>query len=257
MLLHHRVTGAGSPVVLLHGLFGSGDNLNQLAQDLASDYQVISLDLRNHGRSPHDIAMTYPLMAQDVVDTLLSLGITHANFVGHSMGGKVAMQLALQHGKRVLRLVVIDIAPVTYSAHHKVVFRALDRLNQSLPVATRKDADQLLAQDLDAPDLRQFLLKNLVVGPDGMEWRFGYSAIRHQYPHLLKAPSGPLPFTGEALFVRGGMSDFILPEHRQPMLHTFPNALVREIAGAGHWLHVEQPKAFNALVRHFLQGDAV
>lgn len=257
MLLHHRVLGAGSPVVLLHGLFGSGDNLNQLGQELASHYQVITMDLRNHGRSPHDPLMTYPLMAQDVVETLHHLGIPRCDLVGHSMGGKVAMQVALQHAKRVHKLVVVDIAPVTYSAHHQAVFKAMDKLNKALPIVSRKAADELLAEELETPELRQFLLKNLTVDDDGLIWRLGYSAIRQQYPQLLKAPSGPLPFTGTTLFVRGGLSEFILPEHRMPTLHAFPNAQLREVADAGHWVHFEKPRLFNAMVQRFLDGDAV
>lgn len=259
MLLHHRVIGAGSPLILLHGLFGSGDNLNQLAQELSQHYQVISLDLRNHGKSPHDPLMTYPLMAQDVVETMAELAIPRASVIGHSMGGKVAMQLALQHAKRVCKLVVVDIAPVTYSAHHQAVFRALDKLNKVLPIASRKEADAILATELEAVELRQFLLKNLVSDDDGegLVWRIGYGAIRQQYPQLLKAPSGPLPFTGTTLFVRGGQSDFILPEHRMQTLHAFPNAQLREIAEAGHWVHVEKPRLFNAMVQRFIDGESV
>lgn len=257
MLLHHRLIGAGTPVVLLHGLFGSGDNLNQLAQELAAHHQVISLDLRNHGRSPHDPLMSYPLMAQDVVETLNQLGVNKADIIGHSMGGKVAMQLALQHAKKVNRLIVVDIAPVTYSAHHHAVFRALDKLNQQLPIASRKAADAILAAEIDTAELRQFLLKNLVTDDEGegLVWRIGYSAIRQQYPQLLKAPSGPLPYTGSTLFIRGGDSDFILPDHRMATLHAFPKAQLREIPGAGHWLHVEKPRLFNAQVLRFLDDS--
>ena len=258
MLLHHRLIGTGTPVILLHGLFGSGDNLNQLAQELAHHHQVLSLDLRNHGRSPHDPLMSYPLMAQDVVETMNHLEIGKADIIGHSMGGKVAMQLALQHGKKVNRLIVVDIAPVTYRASHHAVFRALDKLNQQLPIINRKAADALLEDEIDSPELRQFLLKNLMMDDEseGLVWRFGYSAIRQQYPQLLKAPSGPLPYTGDTLFIRGGDSEFIQPDHRLATLHAFPNAQLREIPGAGHWVHVEKPRLFNAQVLRFLDDSA-
>jgi len=251
--LHYIQTGErGDWVVLLHGLFGSGDNLGSVARFLAADFRVVQVDLRNHGRSPHSATMTMAAMAADVALLQDRLGIDSSHVVGHSLGGKVAMQLALTDSSRVQRLVAADIAPVAYTPHHQAVFAAL----QSLDIAnlrSRQQADQLLAPLIADSPTRLFLLKSLNKEADGFSWRFHWQALRDNYPHLLAAMSGE-PFAGPTLFIKGELSDYIKPDYEPIMRELFPHFELRTIAGTGHWLHGEKPAEFNALVKGFLAG---
>jgi len=251
MQLHYTERGQGPPLLLLHGLFGSGDNLASVARDLASDFRVISLDLRNHGHSPHDNKMNYPSMAQDVVDTMSDLEPESAHVMGHSMGGKIAMQMALTAPERISRLCISDIAPVQYSHHHSAIISGL-RAVCAESIHSRSDADDILAQYIEEAPTRGFLLKSLARTADGkFEWRMNLEAIVDCYAAIAAPPDGT-PFEGPTLFIGGGNSDYIRAEHQPDIKRLFPNARYRQIQGAGHWLHAEKPAAFNRLVRNFL-----
>lgn len=250
MELHARVQGEGPPIVLLHGLFGSNENLGTLARALAQTHTVHALDLRNHGRSPHALTMDYPSMAEDVRETLGAHGLHSATVLGHSLGGKTAMELALSHPASVDRLVVLDIAPIAYESGNEDELSAMQSLDLAT-VESRGDADEALAGRIASAGVRQFLLKNLTRTDDGFAWRIPLDTIAAQYPNLAVAPPTPGPFEGPALFIRGGRSTRI-PDDAEPAIRKrFPHARI-ETVDTGHWVHIEAPDATFALVRDFL-----
>ncbi len=249
--LHVQSLGEqGSWVLLLHGLFGGGDNLGSLGRALSTRHRVLLVDLRNHGRSPHADDCSLTAMAADIAALLRRFDITSCAVVGHSLGGKVAMQLALAAPAQVTRLVVADIAPVDYPAHHQPVFAALRGVDLAR-VERRSDAELQLARQLDDAGLRAFLLKNLVREESGFRWRINLDALERNYGQFTVAPQGA-PWPGPTLFIRGGDSDYIRAEHESAMRARFPAFELATIPGAGHWLHGERPAEFNRLVGDFL-----
>lgn len=249
--LHHRVTGEqGEWVLLLHGLFGAGDNLGALAKALMADFRVVQVDLRNHGRSPHTSSMNFDSMAADVALLQDTLGIQSSHVIGHSLGGRVAMQLALHQSSRVQRLVVADIAPVAYAPHHVVIMRALQALDLE-GIANRGEVDAQLANSISDINTRQFLLKSLFKDGDHWRWRFNLPVLQASYASITQAQRG-VPFENPTLFIKGGASDYILPDYEDAIRELFPNFELKTIAGAGHWLHGEKPVEFNELVKTFL-----
>lgn len=253
--LHCAVLGEGGGwVLLLHGLFGAGDNLGGLGKALAQTHRVALVDLRNHGRSPHSPHMDLDLLAADVAALQDRLGIDACALVGHSLGGKVAMQLALNAPQRVRRLLAADIAPVRYPPHHQRILGALAALDLAA-LAGRGGAEAQLARAIAEPAVRQFLLKSLYRDHSGFHWRFNLAALASDYAALSAAPHGA-PYAGPTLFIKGELSSYIAPEHQAAMRALFPNFRFKMIQGAGHWLHAERPAAFNRLVQQFLADDA-
>jgi esterase len=252
MILHSDITGQGQPLVLIHGLFGSYENLGVIARALQNDFQIVNLDLRNHGRSPRAEFMDYPQMALDVVETLDHLGIKKTAVLGHSMGGKVAMQLALSHPTLVHKLVLADISPVINEPRHQTILQGLQAIDLST-LQDRKQADTHLQSYVQELGVRQFLLKNLYKDTQNQfQWRINLPALISNYSRLLAAPEPNQPFEGEALFIKGGNSDYILAEHQPFILSLFPKASAKIIQGTGHWLHAEKPAAFSKIVSDFL-----
>lgn len=257
--LHCRILGEGGvPVFLVHGLFGSGDNLGALARELATSRMVVLVDLRNHGQSPHIEFLDLATMADDILALQQKLGFSQCDFsqcdiVGHSLGGKVAMQLALNFPDAVRRLVVADIAPVSYAPGHDAVFAALSAVDLRA-VERRNDADAMMAPYISDSMLRQFLLKGLYRDDGGFHWRFNLSALKANYTAIRAAPTGN-PFAGPTLFIKGELSDYITAEHEPMLRQWFPNFEFCVIAGAGHWLHGEKPVEFNSLVKTFLSAE--
>lgn len=257
--LNYRISGEGSPLILLHGLFGSLDNLGGISRRLQDQWQVHALDQRNHGGSPHTDAMDYPLMAGDVLAYMDARGLEKAAILGHSMGGKTAMQVALSAPERVDRVIVADIAPVTYQPRHDAVLEGLMSVDLGA-IRSRQDADKVLAGYVEEPGVRQFLLKNLVrvtdderdLYPGTYRWRLNLPVIEKCYPMLARAPEGDGPFEGPVLFIKGADSAYIQEKHRDDIRKRFPNADLRIIEGTGHWLHAEKPDSFAALCRRFL-----
>lgn len=249
----------GQPLLILHGMLGNSNNWSTQSRRLAADFAVCTLDLRNHGSSPHAPDMDYQTMARDVLEFMDRHGVDKAHMLGHSMGGKTAMQLALQAPDRLLKLVVADIAPVAYGGErgeHDEIFAGLSAIDLD-KLQSRTQADGILANWVDDEIVRQFLLGNLLRREDGtFAWRINLSAIRDSYPLLRAAVSGPAPYTGETLFIRGERSDYILPEHESTIRELFPHASIETIAHAGHWLHAEKPDTFYSIVRKFLRGEA-
>tara|TARA_R110001592_G_scaffold50620_8_gene156471 strand:+ start:3610 stop:4416 length:807 start_codon:yes stop_codon:yes gene_type:complete len=253
--LHTEVSGSGPvSVVLLHGLFGSASNLMAVARCLEKYFTVIRMDLRNHGKSAHSDQMDIPVMAEDVIAAMDTLDIPRAHLLGHSLGGKVAMQVAITQPERVRRLIVADIAPVRYGRGHDAIITALLGLDLR-SLRNREHADQLLVKDVPELGIRQFLLKNLMRdGKDGWAWRMNLAVIAELYDNLRDAPSPDL-FNGPSLFIRGELSGYIRDENRAPMMRQFPNMYFETIPKAGHWLHAEYPAIFNGLVEEFLRAD--
>ena len=239
------------PLVILHGLFGSGTNWRSIARAFSGDFHVTCLDLRNHGNSAWSETMDYVCMAEDVAETLDREGIRSPVVLGHSMGGKTAMTLA-QLGLMPLNSVIIaDIAPVPYSHDHDEFIDAMESVELA-SVSRRVDAEQQLSRDITDPGIRQFLLQNLVRKDGHFLWRINLPAIRRSLPALLGWNLEAVTDT-RALFVYGGNSRYMTGSGRAAIGRYYTNAETTAIPGAGHWLHVEQPERFNAVVTAFLR----
>lgn len=255
MKLHSKITGEGFPLLLIHGLFGMGDNLAMIARPLSQQFQVHALDLRNHGRSPRADSMRFVDMAADLTEYMAIQGIERAHLVGHSLGGKVAMQAALNTPSAVAKLVVADIAPVTYASRgHDEIFAGI-RAVKLADIASRRQAEESLGAFIDEAGVRQFILKNLYRHQDGrFDWRINVEALYDCYDQMRQAPEAEpgTVFEGETLFIRGGTSPYIQDDHWPLIQALFPRAQLAVIDGAGHWLHAEQPAEFNRLVSTFL-----
>ena len=251
--LNYREQGHGEVVVILHGLFGSMDNLSPTARRLSENYRVISVDLRNHGRSFHRAEMSYPEMAQDVVDLLNELMISETIVLGHSMGGKVAMQMALDYPEKVRALIVGDIAPVTYEHRHKNVLAAINNYRPE-QAHSRKEADQQLANYIEMTSVRQLLIKSMLPNAKGeLVWRINAQALIDNYDNIRGMPDniGKI-FKGPTLFIKGAVSDYLLPEYWPIITRYFPQAEIKVVDNVGHWLHAEKPALFNGVVIRFL-----
>jgi len=257
MKLHHKqYSASGTPLVILHGLYGNQANWSVHARQLAEHYAVYALDARNHGQSPHAESMQLEAMAADVAETMAALGIASAHLLGHSMGGKTAMLLALQQPQHVLSLVVVDIAPVDYRKTHDGVLHALLGLDLSA-LQGRDDAERLLAQSIPETAVRNFLLTNLQrAAAGGFEWRINLPVIARCFTALTGWPSPDAVYEGPVLFIRGDSSDYILPEYQPLILQYFPNATLKTVNGAGHWVHSEKPDAVQGLIRTFLDDQS-
>ncbi|MCP1673325.1 pimeloyl-ACP methyl ester carboxylesterase [Natronocella acetinitrilica] len=250
--LHYREQGSGTPLLILHGLFGSSANWGRLATRLAEDYRVIVADLRNHGRSPHDADMSYPDLAADVDALMDRLDVSSATVLGHSMGGKTAMTLALQQPDRIERLIIADIAPVPYHGDsHEGLIDALSGLDLA-SIGSRRDAFDALEPAIPEAGVRQFLLTNLEQGPDGWSWRVPLQYLRDNLAVVRDFPDFTSSFGQPTLFLHGGDSDYVLPEHHSAIRKLFPKSTIVGLKGCGHWLHVDDPDGFHAAVKQFL-----
>ena len=237
---------------MIHGLFGSIENLGMITRLLKDDFSIYSLDLPNHGRSAHVDHVSLASMADAIVRWMDDNHLARAHFLGHSLGGKVAMEIALHYPERVNRLVVADIAPVAYERRHDDVlagFAAVDLQS----IQNRKEADTAMAAYVPEIAVRSFLLKNLEKVGDNWQWRIHLKGISECYDKLIEGNRTPdKPVSVETLFIKGELSSYILPEHKDAILTLFPNAKVKVISGTEHWLHAEKPDIFSGIVRRFL-----
>ncbi|MCC4265571.1 alpha/beta fold hydrolase [Oceanimonas baumannii] len=250
MGLNYRQQGRGMPVILVHGLFGSLDNLNGLNRALSEHFEVIAVDLRNHGQSFHSEEMTYTAMAEDLLELAAQLQLDQPAMVGHSMGGKAVMMAAGLAPERVRGLVVADMAPVAYQQmRHQDVFAGLQAVIDA-GCQTRKEADAVLEKHIHTAGVRQFLLKSYSGG--NTVWRFNVPALSNAYGNIMGWPGLPAPYDAPVLFIKGSESDYLLPEHQAAVQAQFPRAKARVIQDTGHWLHAEKPQVFNRLVQDFL-----
>lgn len=247
-MLHKTTFGTPTDIpnlLIAHGLFGSGRNWGVIANRLSTDRQVIVVDMRNHADSFHDSTMTYEDMASDLAAVLDK----KCDVLGHSMGGKAAMVLAIKYSHLVDRLVVADIAPVAYSHTQTPLIDAMEAIDLN-GVTRRSDADQMLAAHIDTPEIRAFLLQSLDV--ENRKWRFNLDALRRYMPDIIGFPEISGQFDNPTLFLSGAASDYVTRPHRDVIKPLFPQAKFAKIPGAGHWLHAEKPREFEAAVRAFL-----
>lgn len=245
--------GEGPPLVILHGLFGSGRNWTGIARRLAEAWHVYALDLRNHGDSPWAETMDYPAMAGDVSAFLDRQGLDRVALLGHSMGGKTAMALALAQPERIGSLTVVDIAPVAYSQTHQGYVEALQALDLG-GITRRAEADAALQASIPEAGIRAFLLQNLVARDGGFAWRFNLAALGAGMAEISGFPEAPGQgaYDGRTFFLGGGLSDYITAEHQGAIARLFPRAAVETVAGAGHWVHAEAPERFLEALQAFL-----
>jgi pimeloyl-ACP methyl ester carboxylesterase len=249
--LFFRETGAGAPLIILHGIFGSGENWLTVSKKFADQFRVLLPDQRNHGRSPHTDAFSYSLLADDLETFATNQGINRFYLIGHSMGGKVAMQFAQQHPERLLGLVVVDIAPRHYPPHHTAVLQGLKAVDLGT-CQSRNEADAAMAQYITESDVRQFLLKNLYRNESGkFAWRINLPVLERAALQVGEATNPEIVSRVPALFIRGGKSRYILPQDEDLIYHLFPLSQIKEIPDAGHWVHAERPEAFAEMVLNF------
>lgn len=254
MELYYQESGSGpSALIILHGLFGASGNWRTLSRNtFGTAYRTLAVDLRNHGRSPHADEMNYEAMAADVVELMDRLDIRRAHVLGHSMGGKVAMELALSHADRVDHLVVADIAPKTYPPAHDTILEALSSVDPSAH-EDRDAIDAALGEWISDAAIRQFLMKNLERDGSAYRWKMNLPVIRAAYDHLRGGSASFQPFDGPTLFIAGGRSSYIAREDLPAIHRLFPHAELEVLPEAGHWLHAEEPEAFGDLVLAFLE----
>ena len=255
MKLHFKKFGSGPPLIILHGVFGSSDNWKTLANHLMSTFEVYLVDQRNHGLSPHSDDFNYQVMTDDLKELLHDEKIEKCILLGHSMGGKTAMNFAVQYPEKIIKLIIVDIAPKGYPPHHENILKGVHSLTLH-EINTRKEADDLLSVTINNAGIRQFILKNLSRNPEGLfYWKINWKAIEDN----IQAIGAPLLshdlFTGEVLFIRGAQSDYILNEDEPLLKKHFPNAVLMTIQNAGHWVHAEQPAQLLALINQFIKYE--
>ncbi|OOF88778.1 alpha/beta hydrolase [Rodentibacter ratti] len=239
-------------LVFIHGLFGDMNNLGVIARAFSDDYDILRVDLRNHGRSFHAELMNYELMAEDLFRLIQHLNLKKVILIGHSMGGKTAMKFTTLHPEIVEKLIVIDIAPLPYGKQgHQDVFRGLFAVKQAKP-QTRQQAKQILEQEINDPSVIQFMLKSFE--PDSPEFfRFNLTALFNNYNHLMDWQN--VNVMVPSLFIKGGDSPYIKPEDAQYILQQFPNATSFTINGCGHWVHAEKPDFVIRAINRFLSKN--
>ena len=255
MKLHFKKFGSGPPLIILHGVFGSSDNWKTLANHLMITFEVYLVDQRNHGLSPHSDDLNYQVMTDDLKELLHNEQIEKCCLLGHSMGGKTAMNFAVQYPEKIMKLIIVDIAPKRYPPHHQNILQGVHSLKIN-EINTRKEADDLLSTTINNSGIRQFILKNLSRNPEGLfYWKINWKAIEDN----IQAIGAPLLshdlFTGEVLFIRGAQSDYILNEDEPLLKKHFPNAVLMTIQNAGHWVHAEQPAQLLALINQFIKYE--
>ncbi len=255
--LHHKIYGsANKHLIVLHGLFGSSQNWATQCRALATDYSVHALDLRNHGQSPHCEPMNYSVMAEDIVRYIDEQHLQNVSILGHSMGGKVAIEVAIKYPHLLDKVIIVDITPKAYPPHHNEIFDALKTLNLAT-LATRSDADRQLEKAVKHRDVRSFLLKNLYRNEQGQfAWRFNLQILIDDYPDISLGPTHDGKFDGPTLFIKGGNSDFIQAGDEKIIRHYFSTAQFKLIQNAGHWPHTEKPTVFTHIVRQFLSHSS-
>ena len=251
MNLHFKELGQGKPLILLHGLFGSCDNWLGVAPKLASAFHLYLMDLRNHGLSPHSDVMDYAQMAGDITEFFHARPLDHAHVLGHSLGGKVAMQFALTYPSLVDKLIVVDIAPRKYAPEHQPIFKALLALDLK-QFHSRSQIEDALAPAIPDLTLRRFLLKNIRHDGPVYKWRIPLESLFANYPRLCEAIALTKPFEGPALFLRGGQSPYISEADAPGIRKLFPQAAMGTIARARHWVHADAPDEFAQAVLEFL-----
>ena len=254
MKLNFKKVGEGEPLVILHGLFGSLDNWMTLAKKLGEHFEVFVVDARNHGQSPHSDDFNYDVMADDLYEFLIFHNIVNPIILGHSMGGKTAMQFAMNYPNQLEKLIVVDIAPKSYPVHHTAILNGMLSLNLNI-INTRKGADEELSKHIDDLSTRQFLLKNLYwIEKEKLAWRFNLSVINSQIEIIGQGLENVEIFEKPTLFIRGEKSNYITESDFEPIKNIFPNAEIKSM-NTGHWIHAESPVEFLQVLSSFLLSE--
>lgn len=256
MMLHlnHKSYGhSGHPLIILHGLLGMLDNWQTQSRKFAeAGFKVYAVDQRNHGKSPHSDTFNYEAMANDVRDFMNLHHLSSAHVLGHSMGGKTAMQFALTYPGLVDRLIIVDVAPRKYASAHDEILDAMCSLKLS-QLSTRHEADAELAKRILGFALRQFILKNLTRTEDGkLKWKVNLSIIKKHYPDIADDITAEGVFSRPTLFIKGAKSGYIMNEDKQRIKRLFPRSIIATIADTGHWVHADKPEEFGIAVLKFL-----
>lgn len=255
-LLNSRIFGkesCGTPLLVLHGLFGMSDNWRSFGRAFSEKIPVHLLDLRNHGQSFHSDGMSIQLMVNDLETYISSIGSDRVYLLGHSLGGKVAMQFAIDYPEIVEKLMVADISPKAYPPHHQEIFEALSAIDIE-KMGNRKDVQKELENYLTDPGVIQFLLKNVYIKEDRiLGWRFNLDVLKRKYEDFITVGIKPGVFTSPTLFLAGEKSRYILPEDRPRIMEQFQNATIKTVPDAGHWVQAENPQEFNHFISDFLQ----
>lgn len=268
MKLFYREFGAGSEtIIIVHGLYGSSDNWATIARELGEKFRVIAIDCRNHGKSPHSTSHTYKDMADDLVELMDDLHISKSSFIGHSMGGKSVMQMALSYPERVKKIAVLDIAPKSYASfhnygtftnNHPAILQAMSEIDFT-NITTRGEIEQFLKDKIKDESVTNFLLKNIARTHEGnFHWKLNVTALQNNLEEILDGFSQPLnlpnkPFTGDVLFLRGEKSSYFADEDLHLARKLFPRAELSTIPNAAHWLHAEQPKLVTNSLLYFFE----
>lgn len=254
-LLHASISGKGTPMIILHGFLGMGDNWKSLANKFSNSYEVHVIDQRNHGRSFHDDDFSYELMVEDLLHYLNHHQLESVCILGHSMGGKTAMLFAVEYPEKVKKLLVADIAPRFYPPHHQEILDALGEVNFQ-HINSRSEIDEILQKHISEIGIRQFLLKNVYrKEKDQFAFRFNLEALEAHYDEIGVALPPRTLFEGPVLFLKGALSGYINEQDEDMILAHFPNSSVVSIANSGHWLHAENPIDFYNNVVEFLEKD--
>ena len=251
MKLNYKEVGEGKPLIILHGLFGSSDNWISIARKLGESRKVFILDQRNHGDSPHSTEFSYSVMANDLKEFIEDHSISNFDLIGHSLGGKTAMLFATQYQEFINKLIIVDIAPKKYPVHHDTIIEGLNSIDIT-SIKSRNEADAVLAEYVPLLGIRQFLLKNLKRTPQGFGWKINLEVIQNEIEEVGKGLPITAHFNNPTLFIRGGLSNYILDNDMALINNHFPTGNLTTVQGASHWVHAEKPVEFLKEVNSFL-----
>jgi esterase len=257
MKLFFRRFGHGNPLVILHGLFGISDNWVTIGKRLSKDFDVYIPDLRNHGQSPHSKVFNFHALVQDLVEFTEENNLHDITLMGHSLGGITSMQFALQYPSLVKKMIVVDISlrhNLNYDDHQRLI-NAMLSVDFSA-IHKRSDVEKQLMKTVKSQRLCQFLLKNVYWrNKDTLDWRLNLAALNEALPLIYESPADEKPFTGPVLFIRGGLSGYILDEDLVEIYKKFPRAEIAMIPNASHWVHADAPEEFLVIVSRFLLSN--
>lgn len=252
MELNYKVFGdVGEDIIIIHGLLGSLDNFQTIAKQLSDTYRVWILDMRNHGRSFHSDEMNYEVMTEDVHEFMISHEIAHAHIIGHSMGGKVAMNFALAYPDFVNDLIVVDIGPKKYQGDHQVILQTM--LDTHLKdYSERREIENIISKKIHSKKIVQIMMKNLGRDQNDFFWKPNVKSILKSYRLLMDSEPAHLVFKGKTVFIKGEESDYIEVDELESFRKYFPEAQMIIVPNAGHWVHADQPEVFLQLLYKIL-----
>jgi len=251
-MLNHKIYGQGDPIVILHGLFGMLDNWQTVAKKLADEYMVILVDQRDHGKSKHTAEFNYKVLADDLNEFLEENWIHSCHIIGHSMGGKTAMQFSAMYSDMIEKLIVVDIAPKAYKPGHETIFKALLEVPID-EVQSRKEVEDIISKYIDDSGVRLFLMKNLQRKKEGgFRWKMNLELLHKEYSNIIAAIETEDTVDTDTLFIYGAKSHYIVPSEIDDIRKIYPSSRFEEL-NTGHWIHAEKPDELVALVKGFVK----